>query len=153
MFTLQVSPRTAALTVNRGDYLLLDPNTPLEQFTGTAGEERDVYTAIHGVFTEALMCIALHSCLEAGVFSGVRRYELLGRLSFAMKGFHLDLLNLQHEGLFTDRGMFIVLECGRIFDEVYRRAQDRITRFDLTNQSYTFSYERFATLNPVTYFN
>jgi len=140
----------SALTVNRDDYLRADPSTPLQQFTGVEGEQRDLYTAYHGVFTEALMCIALHSCLEAGVFSEVRLHELLGRLSFVMKRFHLDLLSLKHEGLFTDRGRTVVHECGRIFDDVFRRTKDRITGFDLSNQSYTFSYEHFAALNPAT---
>ena len=80
-------------------------------------------------------------------FQEARHHELLGRLSFVMKRFHLDLLNLQYEGLFTDQGLAVVNKCGRVFDEVFRRSRDGITRFDLRNQSYTFSYERFAALN------
>ena len=138
----------SALSVNRDDYLRVDSNTPLQQITGTEGEQRDLYTALHGVFTEALMCIALYYCLEAGVFTEAKMHELLGRLSFVMKRFHLDLLNLNHEGLFTDRGLAIIRDCGRAFDDIFRQTKGRITRFDLSNQSYTFSYDRFAALNP-----
>lgn len=137
----------SAMTVNRAEYLRADPTTPLQRFTGAADERRDLYTAFHGVFTEALMCIALFSCLDAGVFSGQKLHALLGRLSFVMKRFQLDLLNLQHPELFTTRGLTVVHECGRVFDEVYRCTKDRIIRFDLSNQSYTFSYERFRALN------
>jgi hypothetical protein len=137
----------SALTVDRGEYLCTDPNMPLRQLTGDEGEKRDLYTTFHGVFTEALMCVALHNCLEADVFSETKLHELLGRLSFAMKRFHLDLLSLQREELFTERGQAIIHECGRVFDEVYRRTEDLITAFDLTNQSYSFSYARFAELN------
>ena len=138
----------SALTVNRGAYLRVDPNTPLQQLTGSENEKRDVFTAFHGIFTEALMCIALHSCLEAEVFSAMKRHELLGRLSYVMKRFHLDLLSLQDDDLFTDGGRFVVHQCGLVFDEVFRRTSDHITRFDLRNQSYAFCYERFAALNP-----
>jgi hypothetical protein len=138
----------SALTVNRGAYLRVDPSTPLQQLTGAENEQRDLFTVFHGVFTEAVMCIALHSCLEAEVFSEVRHHELLGRLSYVMKRFHLDLLSLQGDDLFTERGRFVVHQCGLVFDEVFRCTRDHITRFDLRNQSYAFCYERFAALNP-----
>jgi hypothetical protein len=138
----------SALTVHREAYLRVDPHTPLQQLTGTEGEKRDLYTAFHGVFTEALMCIALHSCLAGAVFSGARLHELLGRLSYVMKRFHLDLLSLQDDALFTELGQFVVSQCGAVFDEVFRCTRDDITGFDLRNQSYAFSYERFAALNP-----
>jgi hypothetical protein len=141
----------SAMTVNREDYLRASPTTPLKQLTGADGERRDVYTAFHGVFTEALMCIALTRCLETRVFSEEKLHEVLGRLSFVMKRFELDLLNLQHvqnEGLFTACGLTVVHECGSVFDEVFRCTADRIIHFDLSNQPYTFSCERFAALNP-----
>ncbi len=138
----------SALTVNRGDFLRVDPNTPLQQLTGSENEKRDLFTVLHGVFTEALMCIALHSCLDGGVFSKAKHHELLGRLSYVMKRFHLDLLSLQNDEWFTDGGRFVVHQCGLVFDEVFRRTKDYITQFDLRNQSYAFSYERFLALNP-----
>lgn len=138
-----------AMTTNRSDYLAIDPATPLSQLTGAKDESRDVYTALHGVFTEALMCIALHSCMEIETFSESKRHELIGRLSFIMKKFHLDLLGLSRANIFTDRGARMVVECGKVFDAVFRHNEDRITGVDLRNQSYVFSYDRFIERNQL----
>ena len=137
-----------AMTVNREEYFTADPNMPLGNLTGNLDEKRDLYTACHGIFTEAMMCIALYRCLEADDLSELRLHELLGRLSFIMKRFQLDLMNVQHEGLFTDQGQRVISECGRLFDEIYRLTKARITGFDFRNQAYTFCYDQFAELNP-----
>jgi hypothetical protein len=143
-----------AATVNRELFLEIDPATPLRQFTDIADEQRDIYTAFHGVFTEAMMCVALSACLEANVFGNVceddKQFELLGRLSFVAKRFQLDLLSLHHAGIFTPLGESIIHQFGKIFDDIYARCKDRITQFDHSNQLYTFSLERFLDANVAT---
>ena len=94
------------------------------------------------------MCICLYRCHEMEVFSGRRRHELLGRLSFILKRFSGDLMSLNDDGLFSERGKEFFAEFGEIFDEVYRRAKGAIVEFDLSNQPYTFSYDKFVALNP-----
>ena len=138
----------SSLTVERDRYLQVPAVTPLREFTGEASEQRDVFTALHGVFTEALMCIALAHCLQQNVFAGRQLHEVVGRLSFLMKRFHLDLLHVQHEGMFTELGEAVVRECGSIFDDAFQCWGDQLTNLDFSNQEYTFSFERFCLLNP-----
>lgn len=140
----------SAMTVDRSLYLATDPDTPLSDLTGERDEDRTVYVAFHGVFTECLICIALNACLLAGVFEGRRRHELVGRLSFAMRRLQLDLPPLRRSGVMTDQGAAMVESFGEVFDGIFARIGDSLVACDLSNQPYTFSYGRFAARNPVS---
>jgi hypothetical protein len=93
------------------------------------------------------MSSVLCASLDAGVFGGRQRHELLGRLSLAMKRVHLDLLDVRRPDLYTEVGAELRHGFEEVFDEVFCHAGELITDFDLTNQPYTFSYRRFARLN------
>ena len=138
-----------AMTLDRNEFFVVDPETPLKSETRKTDEHRSVYVAFHGLFTECLMCICLERCRQEGVFTGRQQHELLGRLSFILKRLNLDLLNLNREGLFSSEGEELYRLFARVFDEVYRGARDQIVGFNLGNQPYAFRYERFAAVNGI----
>lgn len=117
--------------------------------TGMADDPRTLEVVLHGVFTQSLMCVALGASLEAGALAHDDRqqHELLGRLSFAMRRLQLDLTDVRRRDLYTEAGEELVIAFEEAFDDVYRAASGRITGFNLTNQPYAFSYDRFAELN------
>ncbi|MAB89888.1 MAG: hypothetical protein CMJ90_10570 [Planctomycetes bacterium] len=138
-----------AITVDRDAYFAMDSERSLADLAGEPDDGRTVYVAFHGLFTESLICIALHACLEAGAFGGRQRHEAIGRLSFAMRRMQLDLPALQQDGVMTARGAAMVRSMGDVFDAIFARVGRQITACDLSNQPYTFSYERFVEQNAV----
>ena len=138
-----------AISVDRDAYFAMDSERSLADLTGEPDDGRTVYVAFHGLFTECLICIALHACLEAGAFGGRQRHEAIGRLSFAMRRMQLDLPALQQDGVMTARGAAMVRSMGDVFDAIFARVGRQITACDLSNQPYTFSYERFVEQNAV----
>ncbi|NRA95483.1 MAG: hypothetical protein HRU14_04670 [Planctomycetes bacterium] len=136
-----------AITVDGDACFAMDSERSLADLTGEPDDGRTVYVAFHGLFTECLISIALHACLEAGVFKGRKRHEAAGRLSFAMRRLQLDLPALRQAGVMTEQGAAMVRSFGEVFDQVFARAGDLIAACDLSNQPYTFSYERFVERN------
>jgi hypothetical protein len=136
-----------AVSVRRKDFLAVDPETPIHVFSGRTDDPRSVYTLLHGSYTEYFMTECLRACEERQVFSGRRAHELRGRLaSICQKGM-IDLKNRSHEGLFTPLGQSLHELFARYLEEVHHE-QPELLRYDLSNQPYNFSYERFVRLNP-----
>lgn len=135
----------SAASIDPREYFDVDPDTPLVEGPDDA---RTRYVALHGVFTEALMVRSLFGCLEADVFEGPRRHEVIGRLSFAMKRMQLDLQQLLAAGGLSALGAGLLRRSARTFDDVFAKTRDLITKIDLSNQPYVFSVERFQRRNP-----
>lgn len=139
----------SALTLDKKEFLKLDADTPLNVFTGNDRETRTVYSAFHGIFTEALMSLCLNSCYEKEVFVGSRRHELLGRLAYILKRFNCDLRDIGHFEMFTEKGRMLYCWLAQIFNDISRRRMDILLKLDTSNQPYNFSYVKFLELNPL----
>lgn len=137
-----------ALTLNPAKWLAIDPKTPLSRLTSDLDDSRAVYVALHGVFTECLMSIALAQCFRLEIFEGRQRHELQGRLSLIMRRLQLDLQSVRNPGLCTEAGFGLVAAFAEVFDQVFELARDAIVACDLRNQPYSFCYEKFVALNP-----
>jgi hypothetical protein len=136
-----------AFTVRRRDFLAVDPDERMGTFTRRPDDSRSVYTVLHGVYTEFFITECLLACDERGLFSGQKGHELRGRLaSICQKGV-IDLRNLSQPGLLTPQGQQLYDTFLR-FSEQLRRERPELLRYNLSNQPYNFSYERFAALNP-----
>lgn len=136
-----------AVSVRRHDFLALDPELPLEQIAPRERSGRKLYDALHGLYTEDVMCACLRVLDERGVFTGRQAHELFGRLAFIARKFRIDLDNLSAPGVFTP--------LGRELYELWRQRCDRLARerpelwqADLRGQPYNFDAELFARNNP-----
>lgn len=136
-----------ALTLEKQEYFKVDPDTPLKIFTNLEQETRTIYVTFHGVFTEAVMNKCLNFCYENNVFSGKQKHELLGRLTFILERFKLDIDNLNHSIIFTEKGLLLFNNLKSILEDIYQKRQNLIYMFDLSNQLYNFSYEKFLIAN------
>ena len=59
----------SALTLDVQAYLRVPAATPLARLTGNELDTRDVYSTLHGVFTEAWMSLCLEECYEMPEFT------------------------------------------------------------------------------------
>jgi hypothetical protein len=127
----------------------VDPHTELRRFTANPMETRTLYVVLHGLFTE----VAIISCLDAHLdhdrLSQRQRHETAGRLAFALSRLATDLRNVTCSGIFQARGAALYHEFRDAFAIAYSKRRVLVQRCNFSNQPYTFSYPRFATLNPV----
>lgn len=142
----------SALTFERDAFLAVPSATPLAAADPTPGEDRTVYTALHGVFTEACMVQALSAWLErdAPPAGSRRRHEIEGRLAFILLRFGRDLSSLRRETYFTAVGDWFVAEFEKMFESALARWRSLVREVDLTNQSYNFNYQRYLHANRLS---
>ena len=139
----------SAATLDPTAFFSGDPEQLLSDVTGDDDDRsRTVNVAFHGVFTEALMSLALHRCVDSDRFTGRQRHELLGRRSYIMRRFQLDLEGLRRGDVFSDPGRVIFALIERVFEGVFAEAGPGISSLDLTGQPYAFSYDVFSQRNP-----
>jgi hypothetical protein len=139
----------SSLSSDQGIFLRVDPDTPLIAFTDRSQETRSVYVALHGLFTEAAISLTLSHCDDQNLFSGRQRHELLGRLAYIARRFDLDLKDFEREEIFSQKGFALFEELRTSFGEIGDERRRFLRRFDLSNQSYNFNYQKFAELNPI----
>jgi hypothetical protein len=138
------------ITREKDQYLTVDSETPLQMINGDPQELRNIYSAFHGLFTFSRINRILNTCYEKKVFSGRQQHEMLGRLSFNMKKFKIDLANLNHQDIFTDLGWRLFNHFLEVHGSIYEQRRYVIESLDQSNQPYVFSYERFAERNPLS---
>ncbi len=134
---------------NRADYFKIDvENTQLSDLILIEGEQRSIYSAIHGLYTVAKRYEAFYELYKANVFSGIQKHEFMGRLADLKKRFRtgLELLNLDE--IYTTKGRQVYetldAKCAAITVELKHLEM----LFDLSNQPSEFSYICFLERNP-----
>ena len=136
-----------AMTLDKQRYLAVDPDATLADVLDASADTRPVYTVFHALFTYAWICRVLSTLRERAVFAGRRRHELEGRLAFTLTKFRTDIDLLAPGALYTARGRLVYRRLARQLALYAARDGELLHRFDLSNQPYNFSYERFAERN------
>jgi hypothetical protein len=138
-----------AISLRRPAFCRVDPDLPMSVLGGERcrGEERSLYTVLHGLYTEQAMVRCLRALDEAAVFRGRKAHELRGRLAFIARKMEIDVANLDQPGLCSELGERF-LDVFRAAFFATRRERDDLFRQDLSDQPYNFSYERYARRNP-----
>jgi HEXXH motif-containing protein len=139
----------SAATVRRGDFLQIDPETPIGQLTGQVADDRSVYTVLHGAFTEYAMMQGMRRCLDGVVLLPRQAHEMLGRLAFISQKAAIDVANLATAGILTDRGRQLYEVFERSFQDMRREWPALFADYDFSSQPYNFSYELFARTHPM----
>lgn len=138
----------SAITLDSGAYFLKHPETALKDFTGDPREFRSLYVALHGVFTEALMNEIFDACLDKKLFTGLKEHELRGRFAYILLRFAIDMDSLDHPGIFSEKGLYVYGALTEKLYAMYNKYKYLLSAFDLSNQPYNFSMEKFLELNP-----
>ncbi len=137
-----------AITVQRRDFLTGDPDSPMVEADGFA-HRRSVYTVLHGAYTEFAMMEGMRRCEENCLLSGRKAHELVGRLSCISQKAAIDLEHLRRVDAFTEKGDWLYGALASGFERTRMARPDLLSRYDMSNQPYNFSYEQFARLNPL----
>lgn len=135
------------ISYKKQDLFTIDPDTPLKELNSKTGDHRSIYVVFHGIFTELLMNEAFDICLKNKIFTGSKEHELKGRFAYILIRYLLDVESLNHQEIFTPRGLYIYNEIKNNMLYIYYKYGYIIKEFDLTNQPYTFSYDQFLIKN------
>jgi hypothetical protein len=136
-----------SMSLDRGEYLAIDPGTPLREIAGT-DDEGSLYGAFHGLFTQTQINECFRACLQAEVFSGQEKHELCGRLADDMKRFASALALMGRRELYTDLGWWLFNRYRSAFQGVFTEHRELIAALDTSNQPYIFDYAKFLERNP-----
>jgi len=138
-----------AISLRRPEFCGVDPDLPMSVLGGERcrGEERSLYTVLHGLYTEQAMVRCWRALDEAAVFVGRKGHELRGRLAFIARKMEIDVANMDQPGLCSELGECF-LDTFRATFFTTRRERDDLFADDLSDQPYNFSYERYACRNP-----
>jgi hypothetical protein len=128
-------------------FLAVDPTTPLGKYTSLSAEHRNVFTAFHGLFTEAVIAKALDQCLTKSAFNQTETYECIGRLAFVMAKLENDLKNMNVPSFYSEEGASFFQCTADIFADIHSRRALALQSVDICNQSYNFSAEKFFQQN------
>ncbi len=138
----------SAQTLDPQEFLKINPHTLLKQLTCDERDTRDVYSTLHGVFTEMWMSLCMDLCYESNYFSSRQKHELLGRFALILTRFGCDLQNLRVPDIFTDKGEMLLNSLAQVYFEIVSKRYDLLSQFDISNQPYCFSYRSFQSSNP-----
>lgn len=138
-----------AVTLQKYEYLSIEPHSPLSELVQRPDETRDVYSAFHGLFTYTLITRMMDHLLTSGDLSVCDAHHCRGRMAFYLGKFYTDLMNLQNPDIFSEKGKFLYVSFARCYEELRERHAHEVHDLDLSNQPYTFSSKNFITANPV----
>jgi hypothetical protein len=117
------------------------------------GEERTIFSALHGLYTVAKRYESFLPLYKKNIFKGRQKHEFLGRFSDLKKRFRTGLEILDQDRFFTPKGkqMYEVLD--QLCFDTIQKIPELENLFDLSNQPSEFSYHKFCELNPIERFN
>lgn len=139
----------SALTPEPSMLFRIPADTPLCSLNGNADDHRDIYTALHGVFTEAWMNLGFHNCCDNHSFNVRQKHELLGRFALILTRFGSDFRSIAHKEVFTPAGLQLLEWFFEVYREIAHSRHAQLSRLDISNQPYCFNYERFVQVNPL----
>jgi len=107
--------------------------------------KRNVFVALHGLVTEAVISDALY---RLGTLRRAVQPALVGRLAFCLAKFGADLnAAIRARRLLTDRGMLWLSTMAASYDRMMKHLGPQLSRVDLTGQPYVFDPELFRRKN------
>ncbi|MCX8491726.1 MAG: hypothetical protein ORN54_11725 [Cyclobacteriaceae bacterium] len=136
---------------NESDFFKIDIQKEiLGDFIGNEAERRTIYSAMHGLYTVAKRYESFEKLIQKNIFVGKNRHEFLGRFGDLKKRFRTGLEKLNHDSIFTERGMDIYNTLDNFCFEAISRIDENQIDFDFSNQPAEFSYSKFLELNPLS---
>jgi hypothetical protein len=138
----------SAIDFERKKFLRVNPDTPLRDETGVAPEHRTLHTALHGLFTEALISSLLDLYLSSSIDDPIETFECRGRLMFIMNKFGHDLQYMSNRELYTPKGAQLIGCFEAIYGSIFSKRASEFRAISLGRQGYTFDVGAFFEANP-----
>jgi HEXXH motif-containing protein len=138
-----------AALVEREKFFKVDPDKLfVSDWTGNAQDNRNLYSAFHGLYTTTKVAEVLDCCIRADLFTGRHKHVLIGRLADNQRRYKTGLEKAPHADLFTNEGQKVYKEMDELCAEIYNRNADLILNLQVANQPFVFDYPLYALTNP-----
>jgi hypothetical protein len=137
-----------ALTLDTDRYLKVAKDYPLSEFIENKNDKRGVYSAFHGLFTYTCILYSLDKLIESN-WDTILKNEAIGRLGFYMIKFGFDLSSIGSPTILTDEGMRLHKQFEESYNCILEKYEVQISKFDYSNQPYTFQYDLFRSANSI----
>jgi hypothetical protein len=138
----------SAIDFKRKKFLSENPDTPLREKTDVKLEHRTLHTALHGLFTEALIVSLLDRYLSESFDDPLEAFESMGRLAFIMNKFGHDLQYMSNREFYTPRGVRLIECFHSIYHSILSSRASEFRAISLGRQQYTFDATAFFEANP-----
>lgn len=135
------------LTLDKENLFNVSPHSRLSEVTGNPYHTGSIYGSFHGLFTQSNINICLSRCIEQNIFRGMKKLELIGRFSSNMQRFKIGIENFNHEAIYKPDGFKWFKLFKKTYENFYDKYADLIDSFDMSNQPYVFSFDRFYEQN------
>ena len=135
----------SSIDATRQRFLAKSADTALDQYTDAGMDHRTIYTALHGLFTEAMIAMLLDK--YSADINGGEYEESIGRLSFILGKFGRDLNNMRQRDLYTHDGWALIQYFRKSFDELCTRRGGELQKLKLGDQGYTFNLSKYLLAN------
>jgi hypothetical protein len=139
----------SAATHDSGLLFGVPPVTPMSKLSGRIHDDRTVYVALHGLFTEALIARSLDRALESDLIEPAHLAEAMGRLAFILRKCGEDVVNFAKPGILSDTGASLFADLAKTWKDIMLRRKSMMHGIDLSNQEYNFSVSRYAATNSL----
>lgn len=132
-----------AITLNARKYLKMQRNTLMKDITGVAHDNRELYSAFHGLFTYTTIMACLDKYLESDEYTENHKKEALARIGFYMNKMRLDLGYLCSTSILTQEGFKFIDAFKSGYYKIYDKYRKHLQTFLYINQPYNFDMEEF----------
>ena len=147
-------------------YFKVDSNTIIQNVyceNGDLYETRNIEVLFHALYTYYATFLMINECLDKNIFTGLKKHELLGRLSFYLNKCYSDFSLIEIPSvkrnkvdklydsisLFTKDGFILYDGMKKKYKKIHNKWHEGIDKFDLSNQPYNFTFSKFLELNPL----
>ncbi len=138
-----------ALLFNKEDYFKINFMTPMRELSGVQADQRSFYDAIHGFFTTFSVGYTLDILLKNNIFSGEKKYELMGRFVDNSNRIDSGIEKCDVEKILTPQGLMLFDLIKNNLTEIYKDHYELINTFNLADQPFVFNYKLFKEKNPL----
>ena len=130
------------------DYFQADSGDPMAKYNGNPTEQRTLYSALHGLYTTAKTAECFDALCQNNALSEAQRYEVVARLADNKRRFRTGLEKINFAQIFTAQGLALYQYLDELCAAVYERLDPLIAGYDVSNQRFVFSMNRFYEANP-----
>ena len=133
---------------SKNELFIFDYKTLFKDIEGFEKEHGDLYSRFHGIFTHYLISSNFHNFLKKDVYKGDcdRIKELEGRFCFDMNKYKISL-ELFSKDILSEKGYELYNIFLAKYHEIINSNSNLINKYNLDNQTYMFSFEKFCQSN------
>lgn len=137
------------MSIDRQSHFTCDCETPMSEFTGIEGDDRDVLNAFYAFFPQLYGDLIFDETLDKGLVQDrMLLDELMGRFAFRMYKYGLGVTQFDaYKELLSDYGYAMFTRFKDGYNEILAKRQSDFDAIDVSNQVYVFDVPKFFETN------